>query len=288
MTHRRVLRPPVRLPVDAVLLVHARYEGRADASGGLLVVLTHAAEEVARPSPPCLVVSAVHVSGDVVFGVELGRREKRNEATRGVGAALRIQCHSMPRTTLARTVGRHNFGTEGRFEKSCFELIVGLRCVAALLSAEQFMSTDTRANRLRIQSGSSKYHLALLWQHVNGGTSSSSLAEGSTTPEGRQTTTAMSLQQPPQRKERAPHLKQLLVGFPHGDVGDGDLLDDLREGFFLAEEVLVYLLAHHERQELDARRRQDVVMLPGRHLKYCRKGTQLGSEADVKSELWLW
>lgn len=63
------------------------------------------------------------------------------------------------------------------------------------------------------------------------------------------------------------YLEQLLVGRPHGDVGDGDLLHDLRQGLLLAEEVLVDLLAHHQRQELDARRRQDVVVLPGRHLR---------------------
>ena len=63
-----------------------------------------------------------------------------------------------------------------------------------------------------------------------------------------------------------PHLEALLVGRPHSDVGDGDVLDDLRQGLLGTEQAPVDLLAHHEGEELDARRRQNVVMLPGRHL----------------------
>lgn len=88
-THRRVLGPPVRLPVDAVLLVHARHEGRADARGGLLVVLAHAPEEVARAPPPGLVVTAVHVSGDVVLGVELATFRGRETRWGGEGRGAR-------------------------------------------------------------------------------------------------------------------------------------------------------------------------------------------------------
>lgn len=63
------------------------------------------------------------------------------------------------------------------------------------------------------------------------------------------------------------YLEQLLVRGPHGDVRDGDLLNYLRQRRLRPEQVLVDLLAHHQRQELDAGRGDDVVVLAGRHLQ---------------------
>lgn len=71
VTHSRILRAPVSLSVGAVFLVHAGHESGADARGRLLVVLAHTPQQVARPSSPCFVVPAIHISGDVILGVEL-------------------------------------------------------------------------------------------------------------------------------------------------------------------------------------------------------------------------